>query len=51
MNLKYIYHSSFLLELENAYFLFDYFKGQVPNIDNDKKLYLFFSHGHSYQYC
>nr|WP_314277042.1 MBL fold metallo-hydrolase [uncultured Peptostreptococcus sp.] len=51
MNLKYIYHSSFLLELENAYFLFDYFKGQVPNIDNDKKLYVFVSHGHSDHYC
>lgn len=27
MNLKYIYHSGFLLELDTAYMLFDYYKG------------------------
>ena len=46
MNLKYIYHSGFLLELDTAYMLFDYYKGDIPRLDKDKKLYVFISHGH-----
>lgn len=36
MNLKYIYHSGFLLELDTAYMLFDYYKGDIPRLDKDK---------------
>lgn len=46
MNLKYIYHSGFLLELDSAYMLFDYYMGQLPDMDKDKKLYVFVSHSH-----
>lgn len=46
MNLKYIYHSGFLLEFERAYMLFDYYKGDIPSLDNKKKLYVFVSHSH-----
>ena len=46
MNLKYIYHSSFLLEMDNASFVFDYFKGEVPKINRDKKLYVISTHSH-----
>ena len=45
MNLKYIYHSGFLLEFERAYMLFDYYKGDIPSLDK-KKLYVFVSHSH-----
>ena len=46
MNLKYIYHSGFLLEFERAYMLFDYYKGDIPSLDKKKKLYVFVSHSH-----
>ena len=46
MNLKYIYHSGFLLEFERAYMLFDYYKGDIPSLDKNKKLYVFVSHSH-----
>ena len=46
MNLKYIYHSGFLLEFERAYMLFDYYKGDIPGLDKNKKLYVFVSHSH-----
>ena len=46
MNLKYIYHSGFLLEFERAYMLFDYYKGDIPSVDKKKKLYVFVSHSH-----
>ena len=38
MNLKYIYHSGLLLELDTAYMLFDYYKGDIPRLDKDKKI-------------
>lgn len=46
MNLKYIYHSGFLLEFERAYMLFDYYKGDIPSLDKKNKLYVFVSHSH-----
>lgn len=46
MNLKYIYHSSFLLELDDRYILFDYYKKDIPKINETKKLYVFCSHAH-----
>ncbi|WP_317316198.1 MBL fold metallo-hydrolase [Peptostreptococcus russellii] len=50
MNLKYIYHSSFYLELEECAFIFDYYKGDIPDIDKDKKLYVLSSHRHNDHY-
>lgn len=46
MNVTYIYHSGFLVELEKTLLLFDYYKGQVPALDPDKDLYVFSSHSH-----
>lgn len=46
MIVKYIYHSSFLAETESAYFLFDYFKGEIPGMSEPKPLYIFASHRH-----
>lgn len=46
MNLKYIYHSSFLLEMEESVFIFDYFKGEIPEFDRSKRLYVFSTHAH-----
>ncbi len=47
MKITYIYHSSFLIEFESCYMLFDYFKGNIPFINKNKPIYIFSSHSHS----
>ena len=42
----YISHSGFLVELEDAYLLFDYYKGEVPKFAPEKTVYVFSSHSH-----
>ncbi len=53
----YIMHSSFMVELEDRYLLFDYFdksvvadvveyRGGLPALSKEKKLYIFASHSH-----
>lgn len=42
----YIYHSSFCVEFENAVFIFDYFKGELPKFHENKNIYFFASHKH-----
>lgn len=46
----YIGHSGFLVELEDAYFLFDYYRGELPGLDTDRKLFIFVSHAHQDHY-
>lgn len=46
MQVTYIHHSSFLVESDTLYLLFDYFEGQLPELDAAKKLYVFASHRH-----
>ena len=46
MKINYINHSSFLLEEEGFYILFDYFDGELPDINKNKKLYVMASHSH-----
>lgn len=46
MIVTYITHSCFLIELTNCYLLFDYFKGNIPVLKEDKPLYVFASHKH-----
>ncbi|MCL2050140.1 MAG: MBL fold metallo-hydrolase [Lachnospiraceae bacterium] len=50
MNITYLGHSGFLLEFDKAYFLFDYYTGQIPPLNPDKKLYIFVSHAHGDHY-
>lgn len=42
----YIEHSSFLVELDTCYLLFDYVQGEIPCLDKGKELYVFVSHRH-----
>ena len=42
----YLGHSGFFVEMEDACFLFDYYKGELPEADRGKKLFVFVSHGH-----
>jgi L-ascorbate metabolism protein UlaG (beta-lactamase superfamily) len=46
MEVTYIGHSGFLIEWESSYFLFDYFKGEIPKLKSDKKVFVFVSHEH-----
>ena len=37
MKITYLGHSGFLAETDDAYFLFDYYKGTMPELDGSKK--------------
>ncbi len=50
MEITYINHSGFLLEWEYCYWLFDYYKGDIPPLDPHKELFVFCSHSHSDHY-
>lgn len=50
MNITYIGHSGFFVETDSACFLFDYYQGQIPQLDKDKPLLVFVSHGHADHY-
>ena len=50
MNITYIGHSGFLLETDSAYFLFDYYQGEISSVNKDKPLVVFVSHGHADHY-
>ena len=46
MKVTYLEHSGFLLEMESIYCLFDYYRGEFPKWDCDKKMAEFVSHAH-----
>jgi L-ascorbate metabolism protein UlaG (beta-lactamase superfamily) len=46
MNVTYLGHSGFLVETEKSYYLFDYIRGELPEFNSDKALYVFASHSH-----
>ena len=46
MNITFLYHSSFLVELSGWTLLFDWYGGPVPDYDRSKPLYVFASHHH-----
>ncbi len=50
MKVTYIGHSGFLVETEIAYFLFDYYKGTIPEMIEDKPILVFVSHLHGDHY-
>lgn len=50
MKITYIGHSGFLVEMEQVYLLFDYYKGKIPNLNREKKLFIFVSHKHQDHY-
>ncbi|MDF2537311.1 MAG: fold metallo-hydrolase [Herbinix sp.] len=47
MWITYIGHSGFLMEWETCYWLFDYYKGEIPQMAPDKKIFVFASHKHA----
>ena len=50
MNITYIYHSSFLVETDRFYYLFDYETGSLPEMDTQKPIFVLSSHGHDDHY-
>lgn len=46
MKVTYIEHSCFSVELQNVILIFDYFKGELPQFDENKTIYVFSSHNH-----
>lgn len=50
IQVTYIGHSGFLLETDSACFLFDYYQGEIPQMDREKPLLVFVSHGHADHY-
>lgn len=50
MKITYLAHSGFLVELQQAYLLFDYYQGEMPVLDKEKTLYIFVSHKHEDHY-
>jgi L-ascorbate metabolism protein UlaG (beta-lactamase superfamily) len=50
MKITYIHHSCFLVETERSYYLFDYEKGALPEMDVTKQIFVFSSHGHPDHY-
>lgn len=50
MKITHIYHSAFLVSLEHSALLFDWYKGSLPEIPADKKLFVFCSHSHEDHY-
>ena len=50
MKVTYIHHSCFLVETDGFYYLFDYQKGALPEMDVTKPILVLSSHGHTDHY-
>ena len=46
MKITYINHSGFLVETKDCYYIFDYYKGELPFLDKKKEVIVFCSHFH-----
>lgn len=44
MKVTYIHHSCFVVEIEDCIFVFDYYKGELPEFDKNKRIFFFVSH-------
>ena len=51
MKVTYLYHSGFLVECENCAFLFDYIRGELPDLPVQIPLFVFCSHSHRDHFC
>ncbi|MFR3347992.1 MAG: hypothetical protein ACLTSC_01105 [Mediterraneibacter faecis] len=38
MQVTYIDHSGFMVESGSCYYIFDYYKGELPKLDKDKEV-------------
>lgn len=47
---EYIYHSGFSVETDHKLLIFDWYKGELPKIPEDKQIFVFVSHFHADHY-
>ncbi|MCM1026065.1 MAG: MBL fold metallo-hydrolase [Roseburia sp.] len=50
MEITYLYHSGFLAETKDCYYLFDYYRGELPCLNPEKPILVFVSHFHGDHY-
>lgn len=50
MDITYIFHSCFLVETQTCYYLFDYYRKQLPKLNPQKPILVFASHFHQDHY-
>lgn len=50
MKITHIFHSGFMVEMEESVLLFDWYTGDLPQIPAGKRLYVFCSHAHEDHY-
>ena len=50
MKVTYLNHSGILVELKDCYYVFDYYKGELPILDKEKDVIVFCSHSHNDHY-
>ena len=50
MKIIYIHHSCFLIETPTCYYIFDYEKGYIPELEPTKPIFVLSSHGHHDHY-
>lgn len=50
MKITHIFHSGFLVETKQQYFVFDYYKHDLPELKKNKPVYVFASHAHPDHY-
>ena len=48
IKITYLEHSGFAVECDDYVLIFDYYKGNLPQFDKDKKICVFASHVHIY---
>ncbi|MGN0468356.1 MAG: MBL fold metallo-hydrolase, partial [Acutalibacteraceae bacterium] len=46
MKITYINHSGFLVETKDCYYIFDYYRGNLPDLDENKPAVVLCSHFH-----
>lgn len=50
IRVTYIFHSGFCVETRDSYYIFDYYRGELPALDGKKPVYVFASHFHQDHY-
>ena len=50
MKITHIYHSGFVIELHDSVLIFDWYSGDLPDFDPEKRVFVFVTHGHADHY-
>lgn len=50
MRVTHLYHSGFCVEMDHTVLIFDWYKGELPDLPEDKPVFCFVSHSHGDHY-